>query len=440
MEEKAVDLSLETLIRECSLNPVLGREHFYYFSLRNRENIHEIFKYKKFNDDFTDKLSVYRRDDYIIGMIRPSYEEFLKKIITLLNAKVQPRQKDDEKLTEILLKRVQVLSEIKSEQELKEEFPYLYRDLQDGRAYYNNLQKIRGQEGYTEEQYASGEHYYYSCALKKSLQNFIKSQTELYKRFTINRHSLKELQEKKTYNSYIQKNFNMDKLYMYVIHEYLNKCEKTNNREEIKKYITIIEKYLNSERDKTIHIITDEGIKVDLDNINKRLYNLKRRISDNSSVVDWVLIPEGKEYHKVTKEGEAKRLVLTKEEIEHLKAKGERKRIFYESSPYIAKAIGLRKYRGYIAYIYENGNVILDREYNEDTPKSASGDAIYVLKAEDFEVLSKQEKPTLRKHPKVEHMNHTKTWEKRVLEKIEEDATREQTEQAHQLVKRLKEK
>ena len=116
MEEKAVDLSLETLIRECSLNPVLGREHFYYFSLRNRENIHEIFKYKKFNDDFTDKLSVYRRDDYIIGMIRPSYEEFLKKIITLLNAKVQPRQKDDEKLTEILLKRVQVLSEIQSKQ------------------------------------------------------------------------------------------------------------------------------------------------------------------------------------------------------------------------------------------------------------------------------------------------------------------------------------
>ena len=79
MEEKTVDLSLTTLMKECSINPNLVLEHQSYFRLKNRKNVHEVFRYKKFNDDFVDTVSCYRKEGELIGIIRPSYDEFLRK-------------------------------------------------------------------------------------------------------------------------------------------------------------------------------------------------------------------------------------------------------------------------------------------------------------------------------------------------------------------------
>ena len=119
-------------------------------------------------------------------------------------------------------------------------------------------------------------------------------------------------------------------------------------------------------------IITDENIRVDISSILIRLENLKKRIRDNSNLVEWILIPEGRDYRRVKKNekpSEDKTFIFNYEEIQRLRQLGEKKKTFYEGTPYVAKAVGLRKYRGYIAYIYANGKVILDREYNDDNPK-----------------------------------------------------------------------
>lgn len=441
MEEKTVSLSLGTLIRECSKNPNLSQEHFYYFASQNRENIHEIFKYKKFNDDFVSQLDCFNDGSYLVGMIRPSYDEFLTKLVRLLNLPIQGKIKDDDTLTKQLLQKVERLKQVTSEQELEIEFPLLYRDLINGRRYYNDLQKIRRQENYSEEEYASGEHYYYGCAMKKSLPNFIKTQSELYRRFVTQRNELKEKQKTKSFNGYLSKHFDLEKLYMYVMHEYLVKAEGSKDKEEIKKYISLVDKYVSSTRNKNFSITLDSGLKVDFDNILKRLNNLKRLVSENSSQVEWILIPEGRVLSRVKKEEkDPKTTLMNYEEIERLRQKGERKRAFYETTPYLVKALGLRKYHGYIAYIYENGEVILDREYNENAPSTAMGDAIYNLKVADFETLSKYDKQILMKHPRVGRMNHTSTWESRVSKIIEREGTEEEKEESKQLVKRLKQK
>ena len=440
MEEKTVDLSLYTLIRECSLRPELGQDIFYDFCFTNRENIHEIFKYKKFNDDFTSRVTCYRKDDELIGTIRPCYEEFLEKLVRILNIPVRGKIKDDDELTKTMLARLEVLKSISTESQLKLEFPLLYRDLIDGRKYFNDLQKLRKQEHYDEETFVSGEHYYYSCALKKSLPNFIKTQSVQYKRYITDRSKLKELQEKKSYNNLFRKYFDVDKFYFYTMHEYLRKCEGSKDKDEIRKYLSLFEKYLKSSRNKDITITTDEGIKINYDNLMKRYNNLKRIVSDNSSMVDWVLVPEGRKLDRVTKEGEAKVTLMNIEEINRLKTLGERKRVFYESSPYMAKAIGLRRYRGYIAYIYKNGQVILDREYNEDSPSTALGNAIYIMKADKFESLSKLNKQSLRKNPEVIHWNHNETWMNRVQLVIEKEGTEMEQESSKTLVKRLQSK
>ncbi len=441
MEEKTVSLSLGTILRECSLNPNLMMDHFYYFSLKNRENIHEIFRYKKFNDDFISHVDCFNSGEHLVGMIRPSYDEFLNKLVRLLNVNIKGKIVDDDALTKVLLQRVELLKQITTEAQLSKEFPLLYKDLKDGRKYYNDLQKLRKQEGYSEEQYASGEHYYYSCAMKKSLPNFVKTQGELYTRFVTKRGELKEKQQSMAFNGYLAKNFDIDKLYMIVIHEYLVKAETSKDKDEINKYINLVERYLSSNRRKDFTITTDSNIKIDYDMIIKRLSNLKRIVSENSSLVEWVLIPEGKVLKRVKKDSdqEAKVTVMNFEEIERLRRLGERKSAFYETTPYLVKAIGLRKYHGYIAYVYENGEVILDREYNPENPHTAIDNAIYNLKVTDFETLSKYDKQVLMKHPRVGRMNHTPTWEERVSKVIYREATEEEKEESKQLVKRLRE-
>lgn len=438
--ENTVDISLNTLIRECRTTRILPEDLFMMFRSTNRENIHEVFKYKKFNDDFTDKLSCFNDGSFIVGYIKPSYNEFLDKLLTILNIKHNSKTKDDENLTKKMLDRIEVLKGIADINQLRIEFPILYKDLVDGRKYLDSLKKMKKQEQISEDKFADGEHYIYSCAFKPSLRNFIITQSEMYRRYATDRSKLKERLENKSYNNFIRTNFDQNKLCMLVVHEYIVKCENSNDIEMIKEYIEIIEKYLKSSYDKNVYIILDNGMKVDINNIKLRLDNLKRRVKDNSSVVEWILVPEGRGYDKVHKEEESKETIMTYEEIEKLKSIGEAKTAFYESTPYICKAIGLRKYRGYVAYIYPNGKVILDREFNRDTPSTAKDNAYYIMDASDFIRYSGDDKQTLRKNPNVLHHNHSKKWIERATQYIEMETSEEEKQQAVQLVKRLKEK
>ena len=443
MEREIANLSLHTLIRECSKDPQEARKHYSYFEMVNRSRIHEVFAYKKFNDDFIDNLTVYNNGEYLIGRIRPCYDEFIAKLMIILNIKPLDKVADDDSLTRILLERVEVLKGITSEIELKHEFPYLYKDLQDGRRYIRNIEAQRDFDDNKEreEELADKEHYYYSCGLRRSLTNFVRTQSEVYKRFIERRHELKEKQASTSYNGYIVNNFDMNKVYMYTMHEYLRICEKSNDEELIKFYLRLIDKYLESDKDKNCYIITDENIRVDISSILIRIENLKRRISDNSNVVEWILVPEGKDYkrvRRVERKHEEKPFIFNYEEVQRLKNIGAKKKTFYEATPYIAKAVGLRRYRGYVAYIYANGKVILDREYNEDNPKTAVENAAYIIEARDFEELSKKEKPELIRDPKAQRKYHTKNFESKLNEIIEKTGTKKEQEEAKQLVLRLK--
>lgn len=443
MERAIANLSLNTLIRECSKNPQEARNLYGFFDSINRERIHEAFSYKKFNDDFIDNVTCYNDGKYQIGVIRPCYEEFLCKLVILLNVKVTKPLIDNDDLTKKLYERLEVLKSITSEIELRKEFPFLYKDLQDGRRFIKGVEAQRefDDEKKFEEELAEKEHYYYSCGMRRSLSNFVKTQAEVYRRFIDKRHELKQKQENTSYNGYIVKHFDMNRVYMYTMHEYLKICEKSNDKELIKFYIDLIERYLRSDKDKRVSIITDENIRVDISSIIIRLENIKKRVSDNSNLVEWVLIPEGRDYKRVKKNekpSEDKMLIFNYEEIQRLRQLGEKKKTFYEGTPYIAKAVGLRKYRGYIAYIYANGKVILDREYNDDNPKSAVDNAAYIIDAKDFEELSREEKPELIKNPKASRKYHTDTFEARIKTIINKPGTEEQQEEAKQLVHRLK--
>ena len=439
MEEKTVSLSLSTILRECSLDSNLYLDYYNWLALQNRENFHQVFRYRKFNDDFVDRVDCFNDGSNPVGRIRPSYDEFLRKLTILLNLPIAGKIVDDDSLTEKLLERVEVLKHVTSYRELELEFPLLYKDLKDGRDYYDDLQVLRKQEGYSEEQYASGEHYYYACGMRRSLENFVETQSEVYRRFVLQRNELQQKQQQMSFNKFLSPRIDRDKLYLYVMYEYLVKAEGTNDKEEIKKYISLTEKCLDACRKKDFSITLDSGAKVTFDEIMNRLEHLKRFVQDQCSLVEWVLIPEGKDYSRVRQnpEQESRVTLMNYDEIQRLQEKGKRKRAFYESTPYILKVIGLKRYRGYIGYIYENGKVFLDREFNQDRPATAEGDAIYRLRVENFEELSQCDKKVLRKDSRVGIMYHSPTWEERALKIINKEATEEEREASYQLVKRL---
>ena len=112
---------------------------------------------------------------------------------------------------------------------------------------------------------------------------------------------------------------------------------------------------------------------------------------------------------------------------------------FYETNRPEMKLLGVLKYRGYAAYVYQNGKVMLDREYNENAISSASGNASFLVPAKDFIELSKKDKQELRNNPNVIVFNHNATWEQRVLEYLEKEGSPEEQEESKQLIKKLKE-
>lgn len=450
---KTIDINLIWLLENCTKDKKNVEVIYDSICKCNRENLHKVFLYKLFLNDLSHYVSCYNTGNGIIGYIRPSYEEFLNRV--KIDLGVSPKCSDNDDLTHKLLERVDDLSKIRTETDLRHKFPEIHKRLIKGRNYIypidRDIYDIKGELDFCDDKervllenklktYQDNElHYFYGCAMQRGIPRFIKTQTLMYTRFVTKRDELKDIQSHKTYNKIFYKYLDIDKMYMCIISEYLSKIETIKDKDEIRKYIQLIDKYLLSDRDLSVKIVGTDGSIIDIDNIKKRLENAKRRVSDNSSEVNWELIPSGHYYDKTFKrEGRARTTIFNYEEIERLKGIGASKAKFYEESNYMGKAIGLKKYQGYIAYIYPNGRVILDREFNRDTPSTAMGDAIYVVDADKFLEASPLNKGDLREFPGVIKMNHSKSWMDRANSLINEKRP-DKEESSKVLIKKLKE-
>ena len=433
-----INLSTEILIRECSLEDRTNQYLFGAISSNVRKQIHDVFGYNKFQYDFSDYLTCYNDGENPIGCIRPSYDDFLTKTSLFLG--VKQIDNDDIFLTQKLLERVEDLRTINSEKELKEEFPYLYNDLMQGRKYIHEVEGMNPSNEEEQEAKNALRSYYYHSGLKRSLPNFIHTQCEMYERFILRRKQYKELIETVSYNSYFEKNFDLNKVAMYAAHEYLNICEQSNDIELIEEYFNLLEKYENSEYDKTVSLQV-KGKFLDEDSINQRINNVRKRLKRKETVTDWVLVPDGIGVRRIkTADKTLRNISLTDNEIENLRKIGEQKNTFYENTDYMAKVFGLHQYRGYVGYIYPNGEVLLDREYNKDAPSSAKGNAIYHMRAIDFENLSRLDKTTLKNNPKVGRIVHSPKWQEKVQAIIDKEGSELDYEEANELIKHLQQK
>ena len=439
-------ISLNTLLRECKKEDISDEVIKQELSAANGTNIHQIFGYRFYEDDLVDTLDVYHDGNYIIGYIIPSYQELLKKVwLFLLKEKVPKHIEDNEELTKRLTERLNLLKNLSLPIELcTEENAFYYIDdyYSKGIKYHNKIMELKRRNQKNSKEFKAIKHFYYSKAFYPNYEDYIKQvQSLFFERLITKRKEYKELIETKTFNSIINKYFDLNKVAMYIVHTYLVKCEESTNHEIIAKYYKLIEKYKDSNSyNKEVSLTTDEGIQLNWENLQRRINYIEQKLQDYEVEVNWEIVPSSKK--KVLKQqGQPRSLVLTKEQakkLAELQQIGNDKKEFYESTPYMLKARGLKKYRGYVAYIYENGRVLLDREYDEKAPSSAKGNAIFAIKAIDFGALSRLDKTTLRKNPKVQPIDHRSYWKDRVNELIYTEGKEEDKEASITLVKKLR--
>jgi hypothetical protein len=259
----------------------------------------------------------------------------------------------------------------------------------------------------------------------------------MYTRFIEKRYELKEKIEKTSFNPYFHKYLDINKLAMIVAKGYLSVASTTNNRYTRNTYLKLTEMYFNSDYDKNINIYYENGI-INIDLLKYQYRILKKKSHEETKQLEWRLIPEERNYSIVkSTNSKPKTIKFDSKKLAHYKELGKRNQEFYENTDYLIKAVGTLKFDGYVAYIYPNGFILLDKEYKENAPSTAVGNAIYYMHATDFEFLSRLDKSLLRKHPNVGRITHQGAWEERALKIINSEGSNKDIEKTIEIVKQL---
>ena len=422
-------------------------------------------EYESLNDNL---FSIIKNEDKINEIINSKnklVEEYIKEVKNNSNNLSDTSKIINEKKISFILQlnsssSLQILKnkfKLLYERQLLEEFPEIYKKFQDSKNYIKYLKD--------EEKILDGElednknnalifkqidleiddlnnkkdtyrKYIRRCGITSNYSKYIDKQITLYESFISNRSLLiKDTSFDNLVDLYLDK----DKVYLYLMNEYLKRIASCDERNEIKNYINLVERYLCLVKNKDTSILVDNEV-INLENINEKLKIIKWKFAHDVIILDWSLAHDGHDSKSIKSVNRkiARRIALSSEEIERLKSIGEERNDFYDNTNYSAKANGLDKNLGYTAYIYPNGKVILDKEYDEKRTSTAIGNAIYVLTAINFEALSKLDKANLRKHPDVQRIVHSANWQERVQRIIDIEPTEESLEDTKKLIKRLK--
>ena len=222
-----IDISLLDLIKGCKKDGEIEYKLYSDFKKSNGEYVHEIFKNRKFGYNFNDTLTLYNDGSYVVGTIRPSYNDFIKTICSHLNVKYDSTL-SEKKLTNLLMGRVEKLKSI-NENELSEEFPKIKADFDVGRRgllkLHEDLDKLKISKAFHDMKARND---FYKCGIQINFKRFIDYQSKIYTKFITQREEYKNLIKGISYDEYISEHFDRDKVALYVAYKYLEACRRAN--------------------------------------------------------------------------------------------------------------------------------------------------------------------------------------------------------------------
>ena len=215
-------------------------------------------------------------------------------------------------------------------------------------------------------------------------------------------------------------------------------CSNTDDLITINKHIKPLMNYRTDESFKKSYTLRNiNGEEVTDYNNEVRIISINSRAVDMRTVkTDWTIAKSSKATK--SKNTKPRTMTINLEEINRLKEIGRKKKEFYKENTPVYIITGIEGYNGYVARVYENAEVILDREYDESHPYTATGAAIHNFKIWDFEKLSKLDTAKLKNHPDSNWIQHREGWEQKVEDIINRDATQEEREEVRKYIKKKK--
>ena len=432
------DINIDNLIEECGIEKEKAKELINNYRKNYYNYQHSLIDYNKFNESFSENVTIYGNKEYFLTNIKFSKKELLTKICRLLNIK------ESKNLTEDLNKRIEELKHIKTEEELKSFSPLIYEDFKKGQTLYKEFTTvndfIKVDKSISEEEKrkeiklaAAKEKYYYRCGLRYILSYFIEEQSKIYTNLVNHLVDFNNAIDKASMNNIVNY-LDKDKTKFYLVNKYLEECFLTKDPGKLNIYLSLIDKYLNQVKNHDLVIHNEYGTTTTI----KDFIAIYRNFTNHDKLItNWELIPNGTKTN--TNQNTNHRLIKNSDNLEKYLNLNNKKLKLYERSPYIGKAKGLCLNEGYTAYFYENGEIILDRIADSSNNLSTGyGNAIYNLNSDNFIELSSIDKTTLREEDLCPHFNHSGYWEKRIQDIIEIPPTESTITKSNNLIKILK--
>ena len=481
----SIDLNVSTLLNECAADKVQFEQELSLIRELYRTNIIEISSYTKANEFFFENFRTITSYKNAETTIHISPVDFLKKLKEILGVKSESLDFNDKDLANILLDKALAIQHIQTPEELKEKYPLIYADYELSfsaakkirRYKEKNKDKLNNPETRSEIQETINRQYnlYHAFGLDTNFQNFLQKQTKLYRNLSVRRQFVEGYTNRTSIDFSMFQGLDKAKFELYVADKYLTKAISCQDVKEKQECIYYIATYIRETKTSNIKIHNDEGKEISLSSLIRRyrqflrnnplirpidearenFKNYHQRHVENHvkkyffTNVNWQIVPPGtvdtdfdkkvinslnRQYNYLSPEEREKRIIERYSIYE-------RKKAFFDNSDYLYKIYGVNAFEGYIAYIYANGEVLMEKffdDYANCIP--TKGEAIYNIKVADFETLSRKTKTALIKDKKCRRIIHTGNWEERGQEILDRPSTKTTEEQVKQLVLKLKAK
>lgn len=464
-----IDLDIETLLRECVDDKNALAHSLRYIGNAHQRRIANIAKMTKAERAFFKKLQVWTNRHTSETNIFVSSNSFLEQLKIILG--IHTAITNIEEINKLLESKVARLFDIKTPQELQKEFPLIYQDY---------LLSIKAEQQIISltpskpkkviiEQWQ----FYNMYGLSSNFNQFMNRQRIMYRNLISKRQKIEFDTNTHPISFDSFNGLNKAKFELYLAYKYLEYAEKTYNIQEKQECIYYLCTYIR-ETQYTPLTITDEiGNVITFDKISKgyrklfkknielkpldvdrevfkgfHMYHVRNHVTKHyMNSINWQIVPKGHDNTKLNTNvisflNRKYRHLTPKEREEKIKeayALYERKINFFENTDYVEKIYGIGQFNGYIAYFYPNGEVLMEKffnDYAESLP--AKNEAIYNLKIQDFESLSKLSKPKLMKDSRCKRIIHAGRWEDKAKEIININSTEESRQEVQKVLTLIK--
>lgn len=474
-----LELNIETLLNECSSNKEQLEKEFSLLRELYRTNIIKICGYTKAQEFFFDSFRIITSYKTAETNIYISPIPFLSKLKSYLNVQNPSLDFNDQTLYQELVSRVEELRNISTISELKAKFPTIYSDYELSTSSYMKIKRYEARHSQNRTpdiQAIINRQYdlYRSFALDTDFHRFIEKQYTLYRNLVVRRQFVEGYTNRSPIDFAMFEGLDKEKFELYLADKYLQTAQTTEDDKVKQQCIYYLATYIRETKFSELKIKNDQGKEISFNQIVRRYKQFLRKnpiirpideprenfkgyhinhVENHVNKyfftnVNWQIVPPGTEAEydrKVINSLNRQYNYLTPEEKEQKVLERysiyERKKAFFDNSGYIHKFYGQNTFEGYVAYVYENGEVLMEKFFDDFANCIPTvGEAIYNIKAVYFENLSKLSKPTLIKDSRCKRIIHAGKWEEKSQAIIDRPATPESREEAKQLILKLQPK